>query len=399
MPDAEDTQREQMEGRSVEPPSPIQQPADLTPTGRMPLWARVLIDIATPVIAVSLGLLSGALLMLVTGYDPIAAYAALFQGAFGGPVQLGETMMRSTPLIFTGLAVAFAFRAGLFNIGVEGQLFIGGLVVASVGLLMGPFPAWIGIPVLLVLAALGGAAWAFIPAVLKARVGAHEVITTMMFTYIARYLVSWVALGPLKAPGPIPQTPPLPAGALIPRFVEVLPFLNTGRGHFGFLVAIGVAGLVWLYYKYTVLGYETRAVGFNPEASETAGISVGKMTIIALCVSGAIGGLAGAVEVMGVQGKLFDQFSSGFGFTGIAVALVAKNNPLGVIPAAILFGALSAGAGTMQLEAGVPQKIVLIIQGLVILFVASEGVIRMIIANREKKRTARLELTGESANA
>ena len=123
------------------------------------------------------------------------------------------------------------------------------------------------------------------------------------------------------------------------------------------------------------------------------------MTIIALCVSGAIGGLAGAVEVMGVQGKLFDQFSSGFGFTGIAVALVAKNNPLGVIPAAILFGALSAGAGTMQLEAGVPQKIVAIIQGLVILFVASEGVIRMIIANREKKRTAQLELTAENANA
>jgi ABC-type uncharacterized transport system permease subunit len=385
---------------SVEPQAPIQLPPDMEPKGAVSVWVNYGIQAGTPIVAAFLALVVGGVIMWLAGYDPVLAYAALFQGALGGPRQIGETIMRSTPLIFTGLAVAFAFRAGLFNIGAEGQLFIGGLVAASVGLVLGAvLPGWIAVPVLLTLCAAGGAAWAFIPAILKARVGAHEVITTMMFSYIARYLVSWVAIGPLKAPGPIPQTPQLPAGALIQRVQETFPFLTTGRAHFGFLLAIVLAVAIWAFFKWAVLGYEARAVGYNPDAAENAGISVSRTTVFALCASGALAGLAGAVEVMGVQGKLFDQFSSGAGFTGIAVALLAKNNPLGVIPAALLFGALSAGAGMMQLEAGVPQKIISIIQALVILFVASEGVIRVWIKRREKKRTEALETAAGGANA
>lgn len=335
--------------------------------------------IATPVVSVILAMLIGSVIIWATGYDPIAAFTALFNGAFGSPRQIGETLLRSTPLIFTGLAIAYGFRAGLFNIGAEGQLFMGGLTAASLGLVLAGLPQPLNIIILIVASALAGAAWAFIPALLKARVGAHEVITTMMFTYIARYIVSWVVTGPLMAEGQIPQTVQLPPESTLPKLHAFLPFFADSRVHFGFVIASVLAVTVWWLLRYTTLGYEARAVGFNLFAAETGGISVAATTVKSLCISGAFAGLAGATEVMGVHFKLFDQFSSGFGFTGIAVALLAKNNPLGVIPAAILFGALSAGAGTMQLEADVPQKVILIIQGLVIFFVAAEQIALFIL--------------------
>jgi len=301
--------------------------------------------------------------------------------------------LRATPLIFTGLAVAYGFSAGLFNIGAEGQLFMGGLAAAYLGVQLAGQPWYVAVPVLLLGAMAAGAAWAFVPAVLKARIGAHEVITTMMFTYIGKYLVSWLVVGPLKAPGQIPQTVTIGTTAQLPRIqtlfseatLEALPFLRFGRAHMGIVVAILFAVIMWAILKYTTLGYEARAVGFNPTAAETGGISVSSTIIKALCISGALAGLSGAVEVMGVHYKIFDQFSSGFGFTGIAVALVAKKNPLGVIPAALLFGALSAGSGLMQLEADVPQKIISIIQAVVIFLIAAESVIQWFIMRRQKE--------------
>jgi simple sugar transport system permease protein len=258
-------------------------------------------------------------------------------------------------------------------------------------------PPVIALPVTLLAARAAGAAWAFVPAVLKARIGAHEVITTMMFTYIGKYIVSWLVVGPLKAPGQIPQTDMIGTSAQLPRIqslfsdatLQAMPFLKLGRGHMGIFVAVFFAVIVWLVLKYTTLGYENRAVGYNPWASENAGISVPATIVKSLCISGALAGLAGAVEVMGVHHRIFDQFSSGFGFTGIAVALVAKNHPLGVIPAALLFGAMSAGSGTMQLEADVPQKIVLIIQALVIFLIAAESVVQWFIQKRQKEALAR----------
>ncbi len=339
----------------------------------------VLEQVATPFVSVVIAMAIGSVIIWAVGYDPVKAFSALFAGAFGGPRQIGETMLRATPLIFTGLAVAYGFRAGLFNIGAEGQLFMGGLVAAWLGIALAGLPTFVIIPTILVAGALAGAAWAFVPALLKARVGAHEVITTMMFTFIARYIVSWLVTGSLKAPGQIPQTDPLPVESTLPRFIDILPGLGTGRAHLGFLIAIVFAVVVWWVLKYTTLGYEARAVGFNRWASETGGVSVSATTVKSLCISGALAAMAGITEVIGVHGRLFDQFSAGFGFTGIAVALLARNNPLGVIATAVLFGALSAGAGTMQLQANVPHKVIFIIQGLVIFLVAAQQLAHWIL--------------------
>lgn len=356
-------------------------------------WMSAVQKIGMPIISTVLAIGVSSLIIWIAGYDPGAAFAALFKGAFGGPRQIGETILRSTPLILAGLAVGYGFRAGLFNIGAEGQLMMGGLLAAWLGVQMASLSPVVTIPTLLVAAALAGAAWAFIPAILKARIGAHEVITTMMFSHIARYLVAWLTAGPIKAPGQIPQTVSLTESAQIPRImslfsertIEAFPFLNLGRAHLGIVIAIAMAIGIWLVLRYTTLGYENRAVGLSPGAAETAGISVQWTTVKALCISGALAGLAGGVEVMGLHHRIFDQFSAGVGFTGIAVALLAKNHPLGIIAAALLFGALSAGSGTMQLEAGVSQKIILIIQALVIFFVAAEGIVNWFIRKRQKE--------------
>lgn len=344
------------------------------------------VRIATPFVSVAIAIIIGSIVILAAGQDPVAAFSAMFMGAFGGPRQIGETLLRATPLIFTGLAVAYGFRSGLFNIGAEGQLFLGGMAAAWVGVMLGGLPWFLSLPLILLASMLAGAAWAFIPALMKARIGAHEVITTMMFSYIGRYLVSWIVTGPFKAEGQIPQTPELPASSQLPRISDVFPFVADNRAHFGIIIGVLVAVIVWWILKYTVLGYEARAVGFNPTAAETGGISVAATTIKSLCISGALAGLAGATEVMGVHYRLFDQFSSGFGFTGIAVALLAKNNPLGVIAAAILFGSLSAGAGTMQLEAGVSQKVISIIQGTIIFLVGAETIVSWTVSRFRRSK-------------
>lgn len=356
-------------------------------------WMRIAQLVGTPLLSVLLAMVTGSLIVLASGYDPIAAFAALWDGAFGNPYQIGETLMRSTPLIFTGLAIAYGFRSGLFNIGAEGQLFMGGIVAAWTGVLFSSLPAVLLVPLMLVLGALAGAAWAFVPALLKARVGAHEVITTMMFTWIARYFVSYLLDGPLKAPAPdgspgtIPVSRVLPPQAQLPKFNQLIPSLPANNAHVGFVIAIVIAFAVWWVLRRTTLGYEARAVGFNPYASENGGISVAKTTVLSLCISGGLAALAGVSEVMGVHYRMSDQFSAGFGFTGIAVALLAKNHPLAVIPAAILFGGLSAGSGIMQLNANVPDKLVDIVQALVIFFVAAETIITWFIKRRMKEAT------------
>lgn len=345
-----------------------------------------IIRIATPFISVAIAILIGSFVIAAAGKSPVEAFAAMFSGAFGGTRQIGETLLRATPLVFTGLAVAYGFRSGLFNIGAEGQLFLGGIAAAFVGLMVGGLSWVVSAPIILLAAMLAGAAWAFIPAIMKARIGAHEVITTMMFSYIGRYLVSWMIAGPLKDEGAIPQTPALPETSHLPRLSDLFGFIQPNRAHFGIVLGIIAAVIIWWVLRYTVLGFEARAVGFNPTAAENGGVSISATTVKSLCLSGGLAGLAGAVEVLGVHHRMFDQFSSGFGFTGIAVALLAKNNPLGVIPAAILFGALSAGAGTMQLQAGVSQKVISIIQGTIIFLVGAEAIVTWAVKRiRERK--------------
>jgi general nucleoside transport system permease protein len=349
-------------------------------------WARVLRAVGVPLLSVTLAMAIGSIIIIASGQNPVAAFGALLQGAFGGWVQIGETVMRATPLVFTGLAVGFGFRANLFNIGAEGQLILGSLGAAWLGLVLAPLPSLISIPLILIGAMLFGAAWAFIPAILKAKVGAHEVITTMMFSWIALYFTSWIVSGPLADKSGIPQTPMLSAGVLLPTFDKFIPGIPPVRAHLGFLIALLVAVIVALVLRRTTLGYEVRAVGFNPSAAQNGGISIPLTTVYALCISGALAGLAGASEVLGVTHRMFDQVSagSGFGFTGIAVALLGKKNPVGIIFAALLFGALSAGAGTMKLEANVSQKIITIVQGLIIFFVGAETIVSWLIKRRQR---------------
>jgi ABC-type uncharacterized transport system permease subunit len=357
-------------------------------------WASALRSIGVPLLSVVLAMAIGSVIIVLSGRNPVIAFSALIQGAFGGWRQWGETIMRATPLMFTGLAVGFGFRANLFNIGAEGQFVMGTLGAAWLGLVLAGLPPLIGIPLILIGAALMGAAWAFIPAILKAKVGAHEVITTMMFSWIALYLTSWIVSGPLVEPGGIPQTPMLDTRVWLPTFDQFIPGIQPVRAHIGFLIALALAVVVSLILRRTTLGYEVRAVGFNPTTAENGGISIPLTTVWALCISGALAGLAGATEVLGVTHRMFDQVSagSGFGFTGVAVALLGKKNPVGIIFAALLFGALSAGAGTMQLEADVSQRIISIVQALIIFFVGAETIISWLI-----KRRQRLALEREGA--
>ena len=356
-------------------------PAFAAPEPRGPQFAtqrerlQRVIRLVTPFVSIAIAVVVSSIFIAATGGNPVAAFSALLQGAFGGQREFGETLLRATPLIFTGLALAYGFRSGVFNIGAEGQLYLGGLAAAFFGLVLGGITGFISIPLIIVAAAVAGAAWAFIPAIMKVRIGANEVITTMMFSYIGKYVVSWLVTGPLVSAGGIPQTSQLPANTSIPRVSAILPFLQTGRAHAGIFLALGLAVVVWFVLKYTTLGYEARAVGYNPFASQAGGISIATTTVKALCISGALAGVAGAVEVMAVYGRLFDNFSNNFGFTGIAVALLAKNNPLAVIAAALLFGALDAGAGTMQLTAGVSPKVINIIQAVIVFAIAAETIV------------------------
>jgi simple sugar transport system permease protein len=360
------------------------------------VWMKALRTAGVPLLSVLFAMAIGSIILAASGKDPVIAFGALLKGAFGSPdlwqignfKAFGDTISRATPLIFAGLAVAFGFRANLFNIGANGQLLLGSIAAAGLGLALSGFPTVVAIPLILVGAALAGGAWAFIPAILKAKVGAHEVITTMMFSWMGLYLTSWIISGPLADASGNSQTPMLPESVWLPSLDKFVPGLLRVpvRAHLGFVLAVILAFVVWWILKRTTLGYSVRAVGYNPSAAQNGGISIGITTVWALCISGALAGLAGASEVLGVQHRMFDEVSagSGFGFTGIAVALLAKNHPIAVIFAAILFGALSAGSSMMQLVASVPDKIITIVQALIIFFVGAETIITWLIKRRQK---------------
>ncbi|MBN2503187.1 MAG: ABC transporter permease [Anaerolineales bacterium] len=320
-------------------------------------------------------------------------YVALFTGSIGDPskmiaaIQSGdsqeirrafnpffESLVQSTPYIFAGLAVALGFRVGLFNIGAEGQLFIGAITAVVAGIYLKGLPAIIHIPVSLLAGAAGGAIWGFIPGFLKAKTGGHEVINTIMMNYIAFRLSDYLLNNLLKDPeGFNPISPPIEASARLPRF-----FGDPIRFHLGFFIALGVAALVyWLLFK-TKWGFDLRTVGANPHAAKYAGMNIVSSTIIAMSLSGALAGLAGTNEVLGVNYNLALAFSSGYGFDSIALALLGKSHPLGVVLASLLFGFLRNGAVQMQLRAGIPIDIISVIQAFILAFIAAPAIIRTI---------------------
>ncbi len=307
-----------------------------------------------------------AVLLWVGGYDPARAAAAMWSGAFGTRgAFVSVTLVRSVPFLLTGLAVAVAFRAGVWNIGAEGQLYAGAIAAVWVGIEGAALPAWVLLPAVLIAAGLAGALWALIPALMKLRLGVGEVITTILMNFVGINFAAYLVHGPLQEPrGVFPQTEQIADAARLPALVP------GSRLHVGFAVAVAMAVVLAAVLRWTRWGFRVRAVGASPRAAWAAGrIDAGAVVLATFLASGALAGLAGGVEIAGLTYALYEGLSPGWGYTAIAVALLAALNPVAVVGTAILFGALEAGAGAMQREAGIPAVWVVAVEALVILAV------------------------------
>ena len=395
---------------TLPPDPPPVTPASEPPSGERRGVAAVLLggarQLVVPVLSLVTALVVGALVIILSdpefiarvGSDPGAAlaagfgsvggaYSGLLEGSIGNPFRdigpVTETLLRATPLIFAGLAVALGFRAGLFNIGAEGQIYIGGLFATAVGISFPDLPLLIHLPLAVLAGFVGGAVWGFIPGILKARTGAHEVITTIMLNYVSYSIVD-LALRQVffQLPGrddPISKNI-LPSAAL-PRL------LADERLHWGLILALVAAVAVWWLLFRSTKGFEFRAVGLNPSAARYAGMSISRTIVVAMMISGGLAGLAGTSEIIGTNLRLTPNFSPNWGFDAIAIALLGGSRPLGVVFSAILFGALRAGAAPMQAQTGIPIDLVVVIQGLVILFIAAPALVREIYRIKSEKTT------------
>ncbi len=360
---------------------------------RKDIFRSVVNAMLVPLLAVFTAMVVGGVVIAVAGGDPFSAYLGLFEGAFGSANALSETAVWATPYIFAGLAVALAFKGGLFNIGAEGQLAFGAVAAAWVGyalpgLLGVSLPAIIHIPLAVGMGALVGALWAAIPGALKAYTGGHEVINTIMMNYIAINLTSFLLNGPMRDPDPrniSARTPYIAESARIP------PIFTDLRVHWGFILALLMAFIVWWLLWKTTLGFEIRTVGANPDAARYAGVNVKRITVLTMALSGLLAGLAGAIEVTALNYRHELGFSMGYGFDAIAIALLGKTHPLGVVLAAILFGAMRNGATRMQFLTQIPVDVISVIQALILLFVAADAIVRYIY--RIRAREARVTLT------
>ena len=340
---------------------------------RKALW-----NIGTPIAAILIAFLVSGLILLLAGFNPINAFATLIAGSFGDLRVISEVLLQATPLIIIGAGLTVAFRANIWNIGAEGQFYAGGVCSAIAGIYLGDLPALLLVPLVLIMGIIGGAIWGMLAGWFKVRFGASEIVTTIMLNYIAIIGTGYLVTGPLiEEAGKFPQT------AQISESARLFRFLPPTRLHIGFLIALVVALLIYVFLFKTSSGYAIRVVGHNPEAAKYAGINVNRNILLAMGISGGAAGLAGAIQVMGLTFRLYQQFSPGYGFTAIAVALLAGNNPIGVIFSGILFGALRSGSEVMQISAGIPSVMAFTIQGLVILSVVTFGVYRMKYANRK----------------
>jgi simple sugar transport system permease protein len=342
-------------------------------------------ELLFPLIAVVAAFIVGGVLILLVGDNPIVAYRLLLGSALSWPDGIGYTLFYATPLIFTGLAVALAFQCGLLNIGAEGQLYIAAFATAWVGIIFANLTSWLLIPLCFAAAILTGAFWGGIPGVLKAKFGSHEVINTIMLNFIAVALVSYFTQYHYKVPGdPILQTAEIGPSAYIPHLGRFIPGLPERIPlNIAFLLALLCCLLVYVFLWRTKWGYEIRATGSNPFAAEYGGISIRKQIILAMSVSGALAGMVAINEVLGNRHRYYDGFSDNYGFTGIAVALLGRNHPVGVILAALLFAALQHGGIYVDgFSEHVTKDIVQVLQGVIILFVAAEGFFKWALGRR-----------------
>jgi general nucleoside transport system permease protein len=342
------------------------------------LLGRFWRGIRVPLISVLLAMLLGAVLLAVSGANPITAYVALFKGSFGSMSALGRTLEKATPLVFSGLAISFAFKAGLFNIGAQGQLLLGAIVAAGIGFGVDGLPAVIHIPLALLGGAIAGGLFGAVPGLLKVTTGANEVITTIMLNYIAINITDFLSDGIWKdtsAGNVVARTPQILPTAEIPRIAR-LPL--------GFFLAVLVAVLVWWILNKTTLGFEVRTVGMNQRAAKYSGIKVAYTVVLTMVISGILAGTGGAIETLGVVGRFQPGFNVGLGFDGITVALLGKTSPIGNVFAALLIGAMKAGSSQMQFDAGVAAEITSVIQALMLFFIAADMIIRWLIRARDE---------------
>jgi simple sugar transport system permease protein len=336
-------------------------------------------ELLFPLIAVVCAFLIGGIVVLLIGDSPLQTYRLLIGSAFSWPDGIGYTLFYATPLIFTGLAVAVAFRCGLLNIGAEGQLYVAAFATAYVGIELAGLPAFVLLPLCCIVAVAAGAIWGGIPGWLKARFGSHEVINTIMLNFVAIALVSYFTQYHYKIPGDaILQTAPIGGGAHLARLGRLIPGLPERIPlNLSFILAIIACGLVYVFLWKTKWGYELRATGQNPSAAEYGGVSIRKQIMLAMAISGGLAGMVGINEVLGYRYRYYDGFSDNYGFTGIAVALLGRNHPAGVFAAALLFAVLQRGSLPVDaFTQHVSKDIVQILQALVILFVAAEAMFR-----------------------
>ncbi len=322
-------------------------------------------NIAKIILTLAAALLLGAVIMWATGQDALNAYQVLWDSAVGNQRNIANTLLAATPIIMTGMATLIAFRAGIFNIGVEGSLYVGAFAAAYVGFTFVTAPGWILIPACLLAGGLVGGLWGFIPGVLKARLRVDEVVTTLLLNYVAILLTSYLVTGPFLVPGMAnAMSAEIAEQAQLPRLIE------RSQLNAGFFIAL--ASVVWVGFtiRRLTLGYEIRTVGSNPVFARWSGIPVGRVIMQVMFISGFIGGIAGAVQVMGVNYRFIGGFSRGLGFDGITVALLGRNTPIGTMLAALFFGGLRNGGSTMEMFTQVPRDLVDILQAVIILFVA-----------------------------
>ncbi len=332
----------------------------------------------------------GAVLLLALRANPLEAYASLVRGAVGTRFGITQTLVKATPLLFVGLGICIAFRANVINIGGEGQIIAGAVLAAWWPLTFSTWPGWLLIPTTMIVGFLGGAVWGFLPGILKARLNVNEILSTIMLNAIALQLMNLLLQGPLMDPAGVAARTFLQQSAQLPHQVWLARLVPRTLLHSGAIVATVLAFVVYLFLWRTTIGFDIRAVGLNPDASRHAGISVPAFQALSLTLAGGLAGLAGVVEVIGVQHRLLPGLTSGYGFTGIVAALLGGLHPLGLIPASVLFGGLLVGADTMQRAVQVPSSLVTAVLGLVVLFVSGSALWSRRWAARRKVREARL---------
>ncbi len=353
-------------------------------TGKIRSLLGKIFDAIIPLFATILALIIGVVVLKSLGKDPIAAYAALFDGAFGSLRAVIQTTIKATPLLLVGIGVCIAFRGGVINIGGEGQFIVGALFSAAIALYVPINSRWIMIPFCLLGGVAAGAIWGGIPGVLKARLGVNEILTTVMMNSIAVYLSNFLLRGPMIDPREIEMGTRAAQTALLPEHTFLTRLVPPTQLNTGTILAVILAGMAYILLWKTTIGYRIRAVGMSPHASRYGGINVPFFQSLALTLGGAMAGLAGAVEVLGVQHRVLENISANYGFNGIVTALFGNLHPLGTIPAAFLFGGLMVGGNKLQRTVQVHSAFIDTLLGLVVLFVVAAK----IIAVRRSKRRA-----------